>query len=73
MVVVVEYVAGVVVGYDEAGGVGLMRPEWTEHPSERRKPLRQALLAYVCEIETTAALATVTCTVVVVVVVEHVV
>ena len=40
MVVVVEYVVGVVVGYDESGGVDLIRSEWREYPLERRKPIR---------------------------------
>ena len=49
-----------------------MRLEWTEHPSKQRKPLRRALLAYVREIKTMAALVAVMCTVNVVVFVEHV-
>ena len=59
VVVVVEYVTGVVVGDEESGGVEIMRSEWMKHPSKRREPLRQALLTYVREIETTAALVTV--------------
>ena len=32
--VIAEHVIGVVVRDDEAGGVELMRSEWTKHPSE---------------------------------------
>ena len=70
--VIVEHVTGVIVGDDEFGGVELMRSKWREHPSEQRGPLRQALLTYVHEIEMMAALVTVTFTVIVVMVVEHV-
>ena len=72
VVMAVEYMEGVVVGDEKAGGVELIRSEWREHPSEQREPLYTSLLAYVREIETTTALVTVNCTVVVVVAAEHV-
>ena len=72
--VVVDHAAGVLVRDEYTGGVELMKSEWSEHPSEQRKPLHRSLLVYVREIETTETLVTVTPTVVVVVVVvmEHV-
>ena len=39
VVVVVEHVAGVEVGDEDAGEVELMRSEWTEYHLERLEPL----------------------------------